>query len=205
MSASPLEETSDEDLLGLFNQGDARAFEVLLSRYERPIYNFVLRSVRDRDRAHDLVQDVFLKVVQRANQFKGDSKLSTWLYTIARNLCIDHSRKMVFRRHRSLDAPVREDEGGTMLDRVEGKELGADRGTISNELQTLIAGAVEDLPDDQREVFLMRQVQGLPFKEIAKVVGVPENTVKSRMRYALERLQEALSEYQDYVKELGAR
>lgn len=205
MSASPLEETSDEDLLGLFNQGDARAFEVLLSRYERPIYNFVLRSVRDRDRAHDLVQDVFLKVVQRANQFKGDSKLSTWLYTIARNLCIDHSRKMVFRRHRSLDAPVREDEGGTMLDRVEGKELGADRGTISAELQTLIAGAVEDLPDDQREVFLMRQVQGLPFKEIAKVVGVPENTVKSRMRYALERLQEALSEYQDYVKELGAR
>lgn len=204
MSASPLEETSDEDLLGLFNQGDARAFEVLLSRYERPIYNFVLRSVRDRDRAHDLVQDVFLKVVQRASQFKGDSKLSTWLYTIARNLCIDHSRKMVFRRHRSLDAPVREDEGGTMLDRVEGKELGADRGTISNELQTLIAGAVEDLPDDQREVFLMRQVQGLPFKEIAKVVGVPENTVKSRMRYALERLQEALSEYQDYVKELGA-
>lgn len=204
MSASPLEETSDEDLLGLFNQGDARAFEVLLSRYERPIYNFVLRSVRDRDRAHDLVQDVFLKVVQRANQFKGDSKLSTWLYTIARNLCIDHSRKMVFRRHRSLDAPVREDEGGTMLDRVEGKELGADRGTISAELQTLIAGAVEDLPDDQREVFLMRQVQGLPFKEIAKVVGVPENTVKSRMRYALERLQEALSEYQDYVKELGA-
>lgn len=203
MSTTPDEEARDEELLARFNQGDARAFEVLLSRYERPIYNFILRSVRDRDRAHDLVQDVFLKVVQRANQFKGDSKFSTWLYTIARNCCIDHSRKMVFRRHRSLDAPVREDEGGTMLDRVEGKELGADRGSIAKELQSQIALAVEGLPDDQREVFLMRQVQGLPFKEIAKVVGVPENTVKSRMRYALERLQEALSEYQDYVKELS--
>ena len=203
MSSTPLEEAGDEELLGRFNRGEVRAFEVLLSRYERPMYNFILRSVRDRDRAHDLVQDVFLKVVQRADQFKGDSKFSTWLYTIARNLCIDHSRKMVFRRHRSLDAPVREDEGGTLLDRVEGKELDADRGTIANQLQTEIAKAVEELPEDQREVFLMRQVQGMPFKEIAKVVGVPENTVKSRMRYALERLQQALQEYQDYVKELS--
>ncbi len=201
--SSALEELSDEDLLGRFNQGEARAFEVLLSRYERPIYNFILRSVRERDRATDLVQDVFLKVVQRADQFKGDSKFSTWLYTIARNCCIDHSRKMVFRRHRSLDAPVREDEGGTMLDRVEGKSLAADRGATAQRLQSEIADAVESLPDDQKEVFLMRQVQGLPFKEIAKVVGVPENTVKSRMRYALERLQQALQEYQDYAKELS--
>ena len=79
-----------------------------------------------------------------------------------------------------------------------------DRDAIAKELQIRIAEAVEELPDDQREVFVLRQVQGLPFKAIAEVVGASENTVKSRMRYALERLQGALAEYQDYVRELSA-
>lgn len=200
-------EPSDEELLRRFNEGDAEAFESLMRRYERPLYNFILRSVRRRDRADELLQDVFMKVVQRSGDFKGNSKLSTWIYTIARNLCIDHSRKMVFRRHKSLDAPGRTDdaeEGPTLLDRTAADSPDVDRAAIARDLQERIAAAVEELPEEQKEVFLMRQVQGLPFKEIAEVVGVPENTVKSRMRYALERLQRALSEYRDYVRELGA-
>jgi len=203
MSAAPEEETPDEELVARFNRGDATAFEELLRRYERPIYSFVLRSVRDPERAADLTQEVFLRVVQRAKQFEGKSKFTTWMYTIARNLCIDHSRKMVFRRHRSLDAPVGDEEGGaTLVDRVESEAAQTDRDAIAKELQPRIADAVASLPDEQREVFLMRQVQGLPFKEIAKIVDVPENTVKSRMRYALERLQSILDEYRDYVRTL---
>lgn len=204
MSDEP-HETSDEELLRRFNEGDPDAFEALVRRYERPLYNFILRSVRRRERADELLQDVFLKVVQRSGDFKGNSKLSTWLYTIARNLCIDHSRKMVFRRHQSLDAPGRSgtsDEAPSLLDRTAAEGAGADRAAIAQDLQRRIAEAVEELPEEQREVFLMRQVQGLAFKEIAEVVGVAENTIKSRMRYALERLQRALSEYQDYVREL---
>jgi RNA polymerase sigma-70 factor (ECF subfamily) len=202
---SRLEDTSDEELLRRFNEGDADAFEVLVRRYERPLYNFILRSVRRRDRADEILQDVFLKVVTRSNEFKGNSKLSTWLYTIARNLCIDHSRKMVFRRHKSLDAPGRsggDAEGPSLLDQTAAAELGADRQAIANDLSQRITLAVEELPEEQKEVFLMRQVQGMAFKEIADVIGVPENTVKSRMRYALERLQRALEEYRDYVSEL---
>lgn len=199
-----LDSLSDEELLARFNGGDAGAFEVLLARYRRPIYNFILRSVRDREKAEDLLQDVFLKIIQRSQDFQGKSKFSTWLYTIARNLCIDTSRKMVFRRHKSLDAPgrSRDESSAPMVERVSGKEPNVDRDAIAKELQGQIALAVEDLPGDQKDVFLMRQVQGLPFKEIAAIVGVPENTVKSRMRYALERLQEALSEYQDYARQL---
>ena len=196
---------SDEELLRRFNEGDASAFEELVRRYQRPVYNFILRSVRRRERADELMQDVFMKVVQRAGDFKGNSKFSTWLYTIARNLCIDHSRKMVFRRHKSLDAPGRSspgEEGPTLLDRTASDDPDVDRAAIAKDLQRRIAEAVEELPEDQREVFLLRQVEGLAFKEIAAVVGVPENTVKSRMRYALGRLQRALSEYQDYVREL---
>ncbi|RLB45466.1 MAG: RNA polymerase sigma factor [Deltaproteobacteria bacterium] len=198
-------ELSDAELLVRFNDGDAAAFEVLLGRYKRPIYNFILRSVRRRDHADELLQDVFLRVIQRSKDFKGQSKFSTWLYTIARNLCIDHSRKQSFRRHRSLDAPMRGghgEEGPSLLDRVQGKGQGADREAIAGRVTAKVAEAVEDLPEEQREVFLMRQLQGLPFKEIAAIVGVPENTVKSRMRYALERLQGALSEYEDYARNL---
>jgi RNA polymerase sigma-70 factor (ECF subfamily) len=200
-----LTELEDAALLARFNDGDAAAFEVLLQRYERPIYNFILRSVRDPDTASDLLQDTFLRVVQRSEDFKGQSKFSTWLYTIARNLCIDTSRKRVHRRHRSLDAPARRgsDPGGDpLVERVEGQERGADRAMTGARLQELIAGAVEELPDDQREVFLMRQVQGLPFRDIAGILGIPENTVKSRMRYALARLQQALAQYKDYVEDL---
>jgi len=196
---------ADEELLSRFNGGDAAAFEVLLQRYRRPLFNFILRSVRERDRAEDLLQDVFVRVLARSTEFKGEAKFSTWLYTIARNLCIDTSRKMVFRRHRSLDQPSSssdDGEGPSLLDRVAGGTAGVDRAAISNQLQDLIAEAVEKLPEEQRDVFLMREVQNLPFKEIADIVGVPENTVKSRMRYALERLQEALGEFEDYVQSL---
>jgi len=204
--SSESEEPADEELLERFKTGDARAFETLLGRYRAPIYNFILRSVRDRERAADLTQETFLKVVQRADSFRGGSKLSTWIYAIARNLCIDHSRRMVFRRHKSLDAPIKksEEKSSPMVDRVPSPGPVTDRDAIAKELQIHIAQAVEELPDEQREVFVLRQVQGLPFKDIAEVVGVSENTVKSRMRYALERLQGALSEYQDYVRELSA-
>lgn len=198
-------ELADEQLVQRFNQGDEAAFEELWNRYKTPLYNFILRSVRERERANELLQEAFLRVIQRAAEFRGQSKFSTWLYTIARNLCIDHSRKMVFRRHKSLDAPSRsgaEDEGPTMLERTAASSPGVDRAVIGEDLKARIAESVQALPEDQREVFLLRQVQGLPFRDISEIVGVPENTVKSRMRYALERLQRALAEYQDYVAEL---
>ena len=195
---------TDEELLERFTRGDSAAFEVLLERYQRPIYNFILRSVRETARAEDLLQDVFLRVIQRAEDFRGQAKFSTWLYTITRNLCIDASRKMSHRRHPSLDAPsVRDDEGSTpLVERVAAPQADTDRRAAGPDLQAAIARAVEALPEDQREVFLMRQVEGLRFQDIAAIVGVPENTIKSRMRYALERLQEALADYQDYVDPL---
>lgn len=197
----PRDSASDEELLRRFNEGDEGAFEVLVRRYERPLYNFILRSTRNADVASELLQEVLLRVVQRSVEFQNHSKVSTWIYTIARNLCIDTSRKMAFRRHRSLDASTAED-GDPMVERVASPSPTADREAIAHDLSARIRAAVEALPDDQREVFLLRELQGMPFRDIAEVVGVPENTVKSRMRYALERLQRALAEYEDYVKDV---
>jgi RNA polymerase sigma-70 factor (ECF subfamily) len=199
------EEVTDEVLMLRFQSGDRTAFAALVRKHKTPIYNFVLRLVRTPSVAEDLVQDVFVKIVQSAIDFKHESKFSTWAYAIARNICIDHLRKMTFRNHASLDQSVgNEPDGPTLLDRTPDVHPSAtvDRNVIGQEVGRRITLLVESLPIDQREVFLLREVGNLPFKEIATITGVPENTVKSRMRYALERLQESLAEYEDYARAL---
>jgi RNA polymerase sigma-70 factor, ECF subfamily len=199
------EEVTDEVLMMRFQGGDRAAFASLVKKHKTPIYNFILRLVRSSSSAEDLAQDVFVKVVQSAVDFKHESKFSTWVYSIARNLCIDHLRKMSLRQHPSLDqAKGDAPDGPTLLDRTADRHPSAsvERVVIGAELGVRITRCVEALPQEQREVFLLREIGNLPFKDIAGITGVPENTVKSRMRYALERLQENLAEYEDYARAL---
>jgi RNA polymerase sigma-70 factor (ECF subfamily) len=150
-----------------------------------------------------VVQETFVRVVQNAAEFKHEARFTTWVYTITRNLCIDHLRKRALRKHPSLDqAGGEEGDGPTLGEQTADPRASVEREATGIELKERIARAVDTLPDEQREVFLMREVANLPFKEIAEITSVPENTVKSRMRYALERLQEALAEYEEYARAL---
>jgi RNA polymerase sigma-70 factor, ECF subfamily len=200
------EEVTDEALMLRYQGGDRAAFAALVKRHKTAVYNFVLRQVRDRGVAEDLTQDVFVRVVQSAADFRHSARFSTWVYTIARNLCIDQLRKAQLRRHPSLDQPGAgsAEDGPTLGERTADPhpDRAVDRAVIGGELGRRIQIAVEELPDDQREVFLLREVGNVPFKDISTMIGIPENTVKSRMRYALERLQKALMEYEDYAKAL---
>ncbi len=199
------DEISDELLMARYQRGDRAAFALLVKRHKVRIYNFVLRQVRDPAVAAELAQDVFLRVVQRAGEFKHEARFSTWLYAVARNLCIDHLRKQRHRRHPSLDAaPSSDAEGRTLGERIPDPHHGSsvERAASASQVGESIVRAVDALPEDQKEVFLLREIGNLPFKEIAEVTGVGENTVKSRMRYALERLQQALSEFEEYAREL---
>jgi RNA polymerase sigma-70 factor (ECF subfamily) len=195
---------TDETLMVRFQQGDRTAFAALVRRHKTPLFNFALRQIRAKTTAEDVVQEAFVRVVQNAADFKHEARFTTWLYTIARNLCIDHLRKQVLRKHPSLDgAQSSQDEGGpTLGERTADVRANVERDATAGELRLKITSAVETLPDDQREVFLMREVSNLAFKEIAEITGVSENTVKSRMRYALERLQNALSDYEEYARAL---
>jgi RNA polymerase sigma-70 factor (ECF subfamily) len=149
------------------------------------------------------MQETFLRVIKGAARYQQKAKFTTWLYTIARNLCVDQSRRAKHRKAQSLDQPMsKSDESGTLLDVLPGDGLASDRQAVSRELHKRLHGAIANLGDEQREVFLMRQFLDMPFKEIAEVVGVPENTVKSRMRYALEKLRLELDEYKDLAKAL---
>jgi RNA polymerase sigma-70 factor (ECF subfamily) len=194
---------ADEELLDRFRSGNARAFEELMRRHQTPLYNFILRSVRHPQTAEEIHQDAWLRILQGARDFQRASKFTTWAYTVARNLCIDHVRKASLRRHPSLDQPSGAEEGPSLGEVLPDRAAAVDRAAIGNELQARIAAAIDALPTEQREVFLMREYGDLPFKDIAEIVGAPENTVKSRMRYALERLQLALADYEDYARALG--
>jgi RNA polymerase sigma-70 factor (ECF subfamily) len=192
---------SDEALMLRYRDGDVRAFEVLVKRHRKPLYNFILRFVRDAAQTEDVLQETFLRVIKGAEAYERQAKFTTWLYTIARNLCVDASRRGKHRKAQSLDAPANgEEDGSPLIDLVADGKDGVDRQAIGRELQARIKQAIEALPEEQREIFLLREMADLQFNEIAKVVGCPENTVKSRMRYALEKLREALEEYRDLAQ-----
>lgn len=185
-------ERSDEDLMLAFRDGEAAAFEELVSRHKRGLYNFLLRSVHDRARAEELLQEVFLRVIRAKDRYQRTARFTTWIYTIARNLCVDESRRQKFRRTLPLEAKRRgraHDEGRSILDRTAAKQVSTDVAAEGPKIRDRVAAAIDSLPADQREVFVMRQFGGLSFKQIGEAVGAPENTVKSRMRYALEKLR----------------
>jgi RNA polymerase sigma-70 factor, ECF subfamily len=202
LSSERLKDIADEELLERFRGGDARAFEELMRRHRTPLYHFIHRSVRNPATSEEILQDAWLRILQGAAEFQRASKFTTWAYTVARNLCIDHARKSSLRRHPSLEQSSSEG-GPTLGEMIPDTRAAVDRTAIGKELQVRLAAAVDALPADQREVFVMREYSNLQFKEIAEIVGAPENTVKSRMRYALERLQETLAEYEDYARALG--
>ncbi len=198
-------DASDEVLMVRYQRGDREAFALLVRRYNKQVYNFVLRQLRTAALAEDVTQDVFMRLVQSAAEFKHEARFSTWLYAIARNLCTDQLRRLQHRRHPSLEQPVGSAaEGRTVGDSVatEHHTASAERSAAASEMQRSIVRAVEALPDDQREVFLLREVADLPFKDIADITGASENTVKSRMRYALDRLKLALSDFEEYARAL---
>ena len=192
---------ADEDLMVRYQQGEVRAFEILLGRHRKAVFNFILRYVGDKETAEDLLQETFMRVIKGADAYKRQAKFTTWLYTIARNLCVDQTRRRKHRKHASLDAPMgSDDDSGTLLDVVASGEMASDRKSVNKQLYQRLQGAIGALSEEQREVFLMREFLDMPFKQIADVVGVPENTVKSRMRYALEKLRLDLDEYKDLAK-----
>jgi RNA polymerase sigma-70 factor (ECF subfamily) len=186
------QERTDEELLAAYQQGDVGAFELLLRRHRAPLFTFLLRMLGDRQKAEDLAQETFLRIVKGAQAWEHRARFQTWLFTIARNLCVDQARRDRFRRADSLDAQGPDDEPA-MVDSVPGREIDPSRGAESARLRPVLAKALASLPEEQREVFLLREQAGVPFKEIAELTGVNENTVKSRMRYALEGLRKALA------------
>ena len=184
-----------------YQQGDVAAFAELVARHEKRLWNFVRRFVADGATAEDVLQEVFLRVVRNAAEWQPSAKFSTWLFTIARNMCTDHARRGVFRKADSLDqtpGATRDESGPHRIDKVPSPDGNAEKAVMDREIATRVDQAVATLPVEQREVFLMREVMDMSFAEIALATKTSDPTVKSRMRYALERLRGAVQALHDH-------
>lgn len=194
------EDLQDQELMVRYAKGDQAAFAILVKRHQQGLYHYLLRSVRSQAVAEELLQEVFLRVVKAADTYEPTAKFTTWLYRIARNIAIDHSRKSGKAKVLSLQNQVGTDEGGEthqdllVDENAQAGDINSDRKAFRDALQQ----ALDTLPEEQREVFLLREVTGLKFREIADVLSIGVPTVKSRMRYALKALQGELSRYRDH-------
>jgi RNA polymerase sigma-70 factor, ECF subfamily len=186
------EPASDEVLMLRYKDGDLGAFEVILEKHQQPLFSYAYRFCSDYHQAQDLVQEVFLRLVKMSKHYEPKAKFTTYLYTIAHNVCVDHLRRKKKRQHVSLSDPIDASNELTIEDTM--KDEGADpqREFQQKTFEQALHQAVEELPAERREVFLLREQQNLAFDEIARITGCLPSTAKSRMRYALQSIREKL-------------
>jgi len=177
----------------LYQKGDEHAFETLYWRHQGGIFNFIRHFIGGSvPQAEELLQDVFLKVVKSRARYTPTAKFTTWLYQIARNSCIDHFRRMKHRKTTSLSQPIGREEGMVVEATIANNNPSPERKARINEISDILKTAISTLSEEQKEVFLMREDLHLSFAEIAELISCPINTVKSRMRYALEHMRKYL-------------
>jgi RNA polymerase sigma-70 factor (ECF subfamily) len=179
---------TDEMLMSSFCAGQTDAFALLLSRYRGPLFNFIARWI-GREQAEDLLQETWLRVLRSAATYRPKAKFKTWLYTLAHNVCIDEARRRAHRESLALE----EKAGSAAPEGLADDGASPEEAAHGASLRPLLESALASLPSEQREVFWLREYGELAFKDIATVTGVSENTVKSRMRYALGTLRQKLA------------
>lgn len=160
------------------------AFEMLYRRHKDPLHRYFLRGCADREAAAEMFQDVFASIIRTRSRYEPRARFTTWLYTLAHNRLMDH-----YRLRRLPTAPLEAGE-----DIAAPEHEGPDRGAQNAQLQGRLLQELARLPVEQREALLMKEEGGLSLEEIAQATGVGRETVKSRLRYALVKLKEALSD-----------
>jgi len=178
--------------------GQVNAFNTLVWRWQKPIYNFVLRYLGDPEDAREITQQTFIKAHRNLPHLKDHARFSTWLYQIAVNLCRDEIKKRRRRKTYSLESMQENSDQQNARDLLPVADEGASPDNIVSrkELRDILARALQQIPEEQREVVIMKEYQGLKFTEIAEALGIPLNTAKSRMYYGLTALRKILTQWQ---------
>jgi RNA polymerase sigma-70 factor (ECF subfamily) len=176
--------------------GDDSAFEILIARYDRKITSHIYAMLRDYDRALDLAQETFLRLLTRVDYYKETARFSTWLYRIGTNLAIDEIRR---RRRWRLVPIIGKGEEEWQPPRLQAADqrhsLPPDAPLLEDETRTLVRAAVATLPEHYRSALVLKDLQDMPYEEVAEVLEVPVGTVKSRVNRARSLLKESLREH----------
>jgi len=179
--------SADADLISRAAGGDSSAFQVLVERHRSMVYRVAYQFAGNHHDAEDIAQDVFIKVFRSLDRFRQDAQLTSWLYRIIMNACIDHRRRSRF----SSSAAFGDEAEQTMLNAPE-ETPGPEERAYGSELGQVLESEIGRLPKGQRVVFVMRHHQGMKLCEIAEALGLAEGTVKRQLHAAVHRLRGAL-------------
>ena len=182
---------TDYELITGFINGDERSMELLILRHKSKVYSYISLYIRSRDLADDIFQDTFMKVVQsiRAGRYQDDGRFLSWVMRISHNLIIDH-----FRREKQLGLVLNDDYESDLFNSKRLSDDNVEDVMVRRQVLRDVRRLISDLPEDQREVVIMRHYAGMSFKEIADMTGVSINTALGRMRYALINMRKTMSE-----------
>ena len=184
-------ELSDSKLVSLYIKGNEESFEVLLNRYKSKVFTNIYLIVKDTYIAEDLTQDTFIKAIKtlRGNRYNEEGKFKPWILRIAHNLAIDH-----FRKKKRYPTIVMED-GSNVFNTLEFSEAPYETFQVEQDTKKKLRAFIEELPENQREVIMMRHYQEMSFQDIAESTDVSINTALGRMRYALINLRKKMKQH----------
>ncbi len=191
-AASEASREEDMEMLRAVNGGDATAYRGLVEKYQQRVYSMAYGVLRNREDARDVTQDAFVKAYKNLHSFRLESSFYTWLYRIAMNLAIDLTRKRKRRQTSSFDEQIATRDGEGQI--AETHHQDSPSKTLERkQLYSKIMDAIGKLPEDQQQVILLRELEGLSYREISDITGIPEGTVMSRLFYARKKLQKLLA------------
>lgn len=181
---------NDTELVSSYRRGNEAAFATLLSKHQSKVYTTIYLIVKDRYLAEDLTQDVFIKAINRikAGTYNEEGKFGPWIGRIAHNLAIDHFRK------NKRNPLILTEDGTSVFNTMEFTEESIESVKIMEDTRAKLRSLIETLPENQKEVLMMRHFAGMSFQEIAEQTGVSINTALGRMRYALINLRKKYKE-----------
>jgi RNA polymerase sigma-70 factor (ECF subfamily) len=185
-----MNEATDEELMQRYRDGDAHAFETLYARHKAPVYRYLLRQCGVAALAEELFQDVWMNLIRARERYEVRARFTTWLYTLAHHRVIDHYRRQ------AAGVPISYDDDpddAPQIEQVADSEVRQPDNAFERRRQAKqLLGLLAQLPEAQRETFLLREESGLSLDEIAEVTGVNAETAKSRLRYALAKLRQGM-------------
>jgi len=182
---------SDYELITQFVKGEQSCFEQLIHRHKNKVFSYISLYIRDKALVEDIFQDTFLKVIQsvKAGRYSDNGKFLSWVMRIAHNLIIDH-----FRRLKQINTISNDNYESDLFNSKSLAEDNIEDNMIKKQIHKDVRNIINNLPDDQREVIILRHYSGLSFKEIAEITDVSINTALGRMRYALINMRKIMEE-----------
>jgi RNA polymerase sigma-70 factor, ECF subfamily len=180
---------NEQELLRRIKNGDHEAFSQLLEKYKKPLFSFIFNMTRDESASEDIFQELFLNFYKRIFKYKEKNRFGSWIFTSARNLTLDYLRKRSKEINRSQ---YLDDENDSTGKKIKSDDATPDENALKSEENSKLENAMSKIPEEQREVMVLRINSGLSFKEISKITNSPLGTVLTRMSRGIEKLRAEL-------------